>query len=107
MTEYEITGTLKGVNFSPATELEEILQNVRTIISTRRGDVPNDRDFGISWDIIDSPINQARAAFSADVVKQLQRYEPRARVIRVDLIESIGGAISGALQPRVIIGVNQ
>ena len=96
-----------GISFAPRTELEEILQNARTIISTRKGTVPNDREFGLSWDVIDRPINQARAAFSAEVIRQLGRYEPRARVISINLIEQNGGAIAGKLQPRILIGVNE
>lgn len=107
MSNHVITGTLSGVNFNPQSELEEILQNVRTIISTREGSVPLDREFGLSWDIVDKPMNQARALFSADVVKKVRRYEPRAKILRVELEESIGGAIAGQLQPKIQIGVNE
>lgn len=107
MSEHVLVGSLKVVSFYPRTDLEEILQNVRTIIGTRRGTVPLDREFGISWDIVDRPINQARAAFSAEVVQQIRRYEPRAKVIRIELNENVGGAIDGKLEPRVVIGVNE
>ena len=40
------------VNFAPETEVVEILQNVRTILATRKGSVPLDRDLdcpGSTW----------------------------------------------------------
>lgn len=43
------------VNFAPETEVVEILQNVRTILATRKGSVPLDRDFGLSWQYLDAP----------------------------------------------------
>ena len=50
MTEYEITADASSINFAPASTTAEIIQNVRTILATRKGDVPLDREFGLSWD---------------------------------------------------------
>ena len=46
------------VDFNPASVVAEVLQNVRTILSTRKGSVPLDRDFGISWEYLDRPIGR-------------------------------------------------
>ena len=35
------------IAFAPRTPMEEIMQNVRTILTTRRGSIPLDRDFGM------------------------------------------------------------
>jgi len=60
------------------TGMPEVMQNVRTILTTRRGTVPLDRGFGISFDFLDSPINTARAKAEQEIFLQLKKYEPRA-----------------------------
>lgn len=105
MTEFEVTPTEVSVNFSPSSELEEILQNVRTIIGTRKGTVPLDRDFGLDWSFVDKPINVAQALVSAEVAKQVRKHEPRARIISISLVEDLTGASDGKLIPKVTIGV--
>ncbi|MBE0470522.1 MAG: GPW/gp25 family protein [Methyloprofundus sp.] len=105
MTEFEITADFDNVDFSPNTEIKEILQNVKTILATRKGTVPLDRNFGIDWSFVDQPIAVAQATLSAEVIPQIKRYEPRAKVIRVGF-ENQKGAQEGTLRPRVVIGVN-
>ena len=105
MTEFEVTSTTASVNFLPSSELEEILQNVRTIIGTRKGTVPLDRDFGLDWSFVDKPINVAQALVSAEVAKQVRKYEPRARIISISLVEDLTGALDGKMIPKVTIGV--
>jgi phage baseplate assembly protein W len=60
------------------TGISEIMQNVRTILTTRRGTVPLDRNFGISFEFLDSPINITRAKAEQEIFQQLKKYEPRA-----------------------------
>ena len=105
MTEFEVTPTEVSVNFLPSSELEEILQNVRTIIGTRKGTVPLDRDCGLDWSFVDKPINVAQALVSAEVAKQVRKYEPRARIISISLVEDLTGALDGKMIPKVTIGV--
>mgnify|MGYP003423080626 CR=1 FL=1 len=96
----EVTSTLGAVNFAPDSELMEVIQNVKTILSTPAGTVPLDRDFGLTQDYIDAPINQAKALFADDAVKKINKYEPRAVV---DEILFSGDAITGNLKPTVRI----
>jgi len=42
-------------------DVAEVMQNVRIILTTRKGTVPLDRDFGISQEFLDSPINITQA----------------------------------------------
>ncbi|MAY72082.1 MAG: hypothetical protein CME82_11585 [Halomonas sp.] len=105
MTEFEVIPTQESVNFLPASEIEEILQNVRTIIGTRKGSVPLDRDFGLDWAFVDKTINVAQALVSAEVTKQIRRYEPRARIISISLVEDLTGVLDGKMIPKVTIGV--
>lgn len=65
-------------------EVTSILQNVAVLLSTFKGSVPLQRDFGISPEILSKPINVARALLLSDVVAALKAYEPRVKVISVN-----------------------
>jgi phage baseplate assembly protein W len=79
----EVVGTLEKIVVG-ATGLAEILQNVRTILSTVRGTVPLDRAFGIDGDMVDAAQPVVRARLAADVVASIERYEPRVTVTAID-----------------------
>ena len=71
------------INFSPANEVEEILQNVLTICTTAKYSVPMDREFGIDGKLIDEPINSVRAKYTQEIVKAVRKFEPRAQISKV------------------------
>lgn len=105
MAEY-VVSTLDGeISFAPSTTVQEIIQNVRTIITTVKGSVPLDREFGIDGSIVDKPLPVAQAMVSRDVVSAIKRYEPRAKVKKVEYSDSTG-AIDGILRPLVRIEIN-
>lgn len=74
----------EDVSFQPSSEREEILQNVRTILATRKGSVPLDRDLGLSWEHLDKPYPVARSLMTAAVIEAVESYEPRVRVESVE-----------------------
>lgn len=92
----------KKISFAPVSELEEIYQNIRTILTTIRGSVPLDRDFGVDGDLIDQPTPVARAKLSGEIVGSLKKYEPRVKVIRVSFNEGMDGKVS----PAVTVMIN-
>lgn len=103
MTRLEIlAGKANDLFFAPKNELEEIIQNVRTIITTRKGSVPLDRDFGIDVDIIDQPVTRVRAALTADIIDAVERYEPRVSVTEVTFR---GNEIEGEIYPVVKVAI--
>lgn len=104
MTDYIVPLT-GGVNFAPKDEVSEILQNVRTIINTRIGTVPLDRDFGVSWDHVDKPIAVARAAMIEEVIEAVHEYEPRATIRSVNFEETEEDAMEGVTRPRVVVSI--
>jgi len=65
--------------------LDEIVQNVRIILNTRKGSVPLDRDFGVDWSVVDSPNTLALQRLKQEIVKAVSRYEPRVRVKAVSV----------------------
>lgn len=102
METYEInTAVDLPIVLIPQSELEEVLQNVRTIISTIKGTVPLDRDFGISGDIVDLPIHVAQAKLSNEIFQAVKQYEPRVTI--EDITFSITD--TGKLLPKVKVSI--
>ena len=98
--------SLQKINFAPANETEEILQNVRCIIATQKGTVPLDRTFGVDYDGIDLPIQQAQLMFRVAIIDAIQKYEPRAEVKSVEFEEDIDAVADGQLKPIVTLEIN-
>lgn len=94
---YEVPHELDAVEFAPCSRTAEILQNVRTILTTLKKSVPMDREFGIQCDIVDLPIGAAQARFTSEIAAAVNRYEPRAQVVLV----SYRGDGAGILKPIV------
>lgn len=101
---YEINGgETPSINFAPATIAEEVIQNVRMIISTVKYSVPMDREFGIDGAVVDRPINIAKAHLSNEIFRAVRRYEPRAVIESIDF----DGDESGQLTPKIKVQINE
>lgn len=88
---------MQGIDFAPATEAAEILQNLCTIITTTKYSVPLDRDFGFNADMLDKPMNVAQAQLQSEIIMAIKRYEPRVTVTSI----SFTGTDDGRLIPKV------
>lgn len=97
MQEFVVTATGKNINFGVAGE-EEILQNVRMIMTTPKYSVPLDREFGVDATVLDKPLPVARAKMAAAIMDAVRRYEPR---VAVTGIEFGGDGLTGGLIPKV------
>ncbi len=71
---------LEKVILKPENELVEIAQNVKTILTTMKGEVFLDRDFGVSGEVLDRPQNAVRAILTAEIADAVAKFEPRAKV---------------------------
>lgn len=80
---HEINLQPNNISFHPASEREEVLQNVRTILTTAKFSVPLDRNFGLRFSALDSPDNITQAKLTAEIVETVPKYEPRAKVKEV------------------------
>ena len=96
---------LTDINLAPASLLEEVVQNVRVILSTVKGTVPLDRAFGLAADLLDEPLPVAQALLSADIVEAINQYEPRVKVVKVDFADDQDVAADGILRPSVRIRI--
>ena len=97
----DIVGTLEQINFAPTTIQEEVIQNIKTLLSTMKFTVPLDRNLGIIANALDEPMPVAMAKLSSDVIDAISQYEPRAKVTQI----SFDGDIDGKLIPKVRIEI--
>lgn len=79
----------------------EVMDNVNVILTTPEGSVPFDRAFGISVELLDLPMNEAKSMYVVEAVTKVRKYEPRAIVDHVDF----SGNAEGKLIPRVVLRI--
>ena len=100
-----VSSEARPLVIAPQTVAEEVAQNVAVILATPKGSVPLDRDFGLDFNMVDTPQPRAKALLAVEIVRQVNRYEPRANVLAVDWKETETEAMDGRLIPLVKIEV--
>jgi phage baseplate assembly protein W len=90
------------INWAPATEEEEVAQNVAFLISAPSGSVPLARSIGAT-DAVDGPITHARAMLMTNLVRTIGQFEPRATVREINFDAS--DMLDGQLVPTVRIEI--
>lgn len=101
MTEFDITAKLDGVDLG-VTGVGEILQNVRTIITTAKFSVPLDREFGMNATMLDLPLPVAKAKITSEIITAVHKWEPRVQVTKVFFD---GDGLDGKLVPKVRVTI--
>lgn len=81
---------------------EEVVRNVKVILTTLEGTVPYDRSFGITPDLQDLPVNEVQGLYTVECIAKIRKYEPRAAVQSVDFIHDTD---EGIIYPKVAISV--
>ncbi len=84
MNELSLWLVPKSITFAPRNTAEEVLQNVLTICTTMKYSCPLDRDLGLEAEFLDDATNSARAKIASEIVSAVRKFEPRAKVLRVD-----------------------
>ena len=100
-----VSGEPRPLVIAPESLAEEVAQNVAVILATPKGSVPLDRDFGLDFNLVDKPEPRAKALMAVEIVRQVGRYEPRARVLAVEWQDTEAEAMDGLLAPLVKIEV--
>ena len=65
-----------------------VLQNIYLILKTPLGSVPMYREFGLDMNFLDRPLPAIRPLMLAAIRDAIERFEPRAEVINVE-VESV------------------
>jgi phage baseplate assembly protein W len=103
--EYLVTsdlGTLDRIDFG-ATGVKEVLQNVKTLLCTKKFSVPLDRDIGLAFSPLDMPYPKAQAGIRAEIFQAIREFEPRAKAVKVDFDVD---PIDGKLVSKAVVEVN-
>lgn len=87
MTQLYVTGAPIESIIIGAKGIEEIRQNVQIILTTLKGTVFLDRQFGIDISNIDKPQNLLLSAIRTDIIQQIEEYEPRVNILSVDYVD--------------------
>ena len=95
-----LSGKNNKINLFPRNIVEEVTQNVQTLISTAVGSVPLDRKLGISVDFIDNPAINALMKARIFILETIQEYEPKVEVIDIEFIQNTE-AIDGKFIAKV------
>lgn len=69
---------LEDIDLSPATVIEDVVQNIATILATIKGTIPYMRGFGRNREIEGRPMPVVKNMIVSDVFQQISDYEPRA-----------------------------
>lgn len=88
-----------------ATGIAEIVQNARNILGTTKGTVPLDRTFGVRLRFLDRPLPEAMAQYTGEIIAELERQEPRLRVLSVRFAAKPEDAVDGRLFPVVTLDI--
>ena len=82
-------------------EVQDIAKCLRTLYSTPIGSQEGDRKLGIDPNIfVDKPLPVAKGLYVAEVTEKTASFEPRARVVRVDWLDS--DVLHGVVIPKVV-----
>lgn len=85
------------INWNPS-PVEEVAQNVRTLLVTAPGTVPMARALGTPQDVLDAPVSAAGQRLRAAAIQAVKTYEPRVKVSRVDLAGDVEGRLSATVE---------
>ncbi|MDR1516423.1 MAG: GPW/gp25 family protein [Synergistaceae bacterium] len=105
--QYLVSGAANAgdVNFSPVGMVEEVLQNVRTLLTTIKHSVPLDRELGIDAAFLDKPAPDGMARLRVQIAREIQRFEPRAVIKIVEFKRYENDALAGTFYPVARIEV--
>lgn len=103
---YTLTYNPSSINFRPANELEDIFQNLNTIMGTRKYSVPLFRAFGLENATVDKPMSVLHPLLVAEYVEVIEKYEPRVIVEEVKLTANQDGQAYPTVIFRLRNGVN-
>lgn len=99
----DISSTMIELSNDRATqeEVQDVARCLRTLYSTPVGSLEGDRLLGIDpSEFLDKPLAVAKGLYVAEVTDKTATFEPRARVVRVDWVES--DALHGVVTPKVV-----
>lgn len=102
---YTLTINPSEINFNPSTTIEEILQNINTIVMTSKFSVPLFREFGVVASFLDEPTPLAKSKLVAEITDKVEYFEDRVIVEEIKVEANIDGRMIPTLKISIRQGV--
>lgn len=102
---WTVTASSNRINWSPQTVVEEVIQNVSTILGTQIGTVPYSRKLGLRSGLVDSSTPVFIATVTREIIQKISEFEPRAVIHSVSFEQA--DASDGVIRPKLAIGVKR
>lgn len=102
---YTLTVNPAEINFRPSSVIEEIFQNVTTIVATAKFSVPLFRSFGIDAIFLDEPTPLIKSKLVAEVIEKVEYFEPRVIVEEIIINTNEDGRMIPTLKISIRNGV--
>ncbi len=102
---YKVKGGAPAASyvFIETDTVRSVLQNLSLLYATKRGTVPQYREFGLPMEFIDKPMHVAQTLAVAEIIEATEIFEPRATIVDVSFeIDNI----SGRMIPVVEVEIN-
>ena len=64
-------------------ETEDLYKQLNNLLSTRKGTVPINRDFGLDWNVLSKPLDEAESDFVAELMEQIEAYIPELKASEI------------------------
>ena len=93
-----------ALSVQPESAAEEVLQNVRVLLSSVKYDVPLARGLGLDTEYLHKPQPAAETLLYQAIADALEDYEPRAELQSMDFELDAG---SGVIIPIVEVEINE
>ncbi len=80
---------------------KSILQNISLILGTRKGTVPMYREFGLSMEFVDKPMDVAQTMMYAEIEEAFEEFEPRATLTDISFEANYKGELVAVLEVEI------
>ena len=77
---------------------ESLKNQMQTLLETRTGSVPVDREFGISWECLDELPEVAESLFYQEALKKAERYVPDVRIRKASFQADVTGLMTAVIE---------
>lgn len=90
------------INLSVDNVNDEILQNVATILATRKGEASLDINLGLTLNFIDAPTTTGLTLLKMEIIEAIKEKEPRFEVTSIEFKEKDDGIIIPTVKGVII-----
>lgn len=80
--------------FQESDTVQSVIQNIALLLNTKKGTVPMYRNFGLSMEFIDKPIDLAETMATVEISDALEEFEPRATLSDLTITKSADGKMA-------------